>query len=69
MRLNTIGDTLTGSSHRVEPDKRMPSGSYNLFFTTSIDYVLCTKEGIPLLGIDFDGLGGGLQQLGGIHAR
>ena len=28
----------------------------NLFYKTSIDYVLCTKEGQPLLAIDFDGL-------------
>jgi len=36
----------------------------HLFFKTSIDYVLCTKKGRPLLGIDFDGLGGGFDKAG-----
>ena len=36
----------------------------NLFFKTSIDYVLCTKAGRPLLAIDFDGLGRGFDRDG-----
>ncbi len=38
----------------------------HLFFTTSIDYVLCTEKGQPLLAIDFDGLGGGFDD---VHGR
>ena len=44
-----------------EPDKTI-RGPYNLFFTTSIDYVVCTKGGEPLLAIDFDGLGRGFNK-------
>ena len=36
----------------------------NYFFKTSVDYVLCTDEGRPLLAIDFDGLGGGFDRDG-----
>lgn len=36
----------------------------NLFFKTNVDYVLCTKEGRPLLAIDFDGLGRGFDRYG-----
>ena len=36
----------------------------NLFFKTSVDYVLCTREGRPLLAIDFDGWGGGFDRAG-----
>ena len=36
----------------------------NFFFKTSLDYVLCTKEGRPLLAIDFDGMGKGFDEDG-----
>ena len=36
----------------------------HLFFTTSIDYVLCTNKGQFLLAIDFDGLRGGFDKYG-----
>ena len=36
----------------------------NLFFKTSIDYVFCTNEGVPVLAIDFDGLGKGFNKNG-----
>ena len=46
-----------------EPDESIRDTS-NLFFKTSIDYVLCTKAGQPLLAIDFDGLGKGFNRDG-----
>ena len=46
-----------------EPDNSIKNPS-NLFFKTSIDYVLSTKEGQPLLAIDFDGLGKGFDREG-----
>ena len=46
-----------------EPDASWRDTS-NLFFKTSIDYVLCTNEGEPLLAIDFDGLGRGFDRDG-----
>ena len=46
-----------------EPDKRMRgTGTSNLFFKTSLDYLLSTKRGQPLLAIDFDGLGDGFNR-------
>ena len=36
----------------------------NYFFKTSVDYVLCSNEGRPILAIDFDGLGGGFDRNG-----
>ena len=36
----------------------------NFFFKTSVDYVLCTNEGRPILAIDFDGMGGGFNRDG-----
>ena len=36
----------------------------NFFFKTSVDYVLCTKGGHPILAIDFDGMGGGFDRDG-----
>lgn len=36
----------------------------NFFFKTSVDYVLCTNKGRPILAIDFDGLGGGFDRDG-----
>ena len=36
----------------------------NFFFKTSVDYVLCTKDGHPILAIDFDGLGRGFDRDG-----
>ncbi len=47
-----------------EAERRIPGGLTNLFYTTSIDYVLCSREGEPLLAIDFDGLGEGFSKLG-----
>ena len=41
-----------------EPDRSIRDSS-NYFYKTSIDYVFCTKEGEPILAIDFDGLGEG----------
>ena len=46
---------------RPDPEWRDTS---NLFYKTNVDYVLCTKEGRPLLAIDFDGLGGGFDRNG-----
>ena len=46
-----------------EPDASWRDTS-NLFFKTSIDYVLCTQAGQPLLAIDFDGLGQGFDRDG-----
>ena len=62
-----------GERHRVfpqfpfsalfEPDDSIRDKS-NLFFKTSIDYVFCTSEGVPVLAIDFDGLGKGFNKDG-----
>ena len=46
-----------------EPDSSWQDTS-NLFFKISIDYVLCTNQGRPLLAIDFDGLGRGFDREG-----
>ena len=46
-----------------ERDKSIRDTS-NLFFKTSVDYLLCTKIGQPLLAIDFDGLGKGFDRDG-----
>ena len=45
------------------PDPRWRDTS-NLFFKTSVDYVLSTVEGQPLLAIDFDGMGDGFDRNG-----
>lgn len=34
------------------------------FYKTNIDYTLCTKSGIPILSIEFDGLGKGYSRNG-----
>lgn len=39
-------------------------GTSNLFFKTSVDYLLSTIDGQPLLAIDFDGMGGGYDRNG-----
>ena len=40
-------------------------GTWHLFYKTSIDYTLCTRgDGRPLVGIDFDGMGGGFSRGG-----
>ena len=46
------------------PDPSWRGDTSNLFFKTSVDYVLCTREGRPLLAIDFDGLAGGFDRGG-----
>ena len=51
------------------PDPRWRDSSH-LFFKTSVDYVLCTSEGRPLLAIDFDGLGRGFDKDdGGLYTQ
>ena len=45
------------------PDPNWKDSS-NLFFKTSVDYVLCTNEGRPIVAIDFDGLGRGFDRDG-----
>ena len=44
-----------------DPNRR---DTTSFFFKTSVDYVLCTNEGRPILAIDFDGLGGGFDRDG-----
>ena len=39
-------------------------GTRDFFYKTSVDYVLCTNEGRPILAIDFDGMGGGFDRDG-----
>lgn len=39
-------------------------GTWHLFYKTSIDYTLCTKDGRPLMAIDFDGMGHGFNRNG-----
>lgn len=46
-----------------EPEPEWQDTS-NFFFKTSIDYVLCTDAGKPLIAVDFDGLGGGFDKDG-----
>ena len=43
------------------PDER---NLRDFFLKTSLDYVLCTKEGRPLMAIDYDGLGRGFDREG-----
>jgi len=45
------------------PDPRWRDTS-NLFFKTSVDYLLATDKGQPLLAIDFDGMGNGYDREG-----
>ena len=44
----------------IEAEQRMESS--NFFFKTSVDYVVCTREGRPLVAIDFDGRGQGFNR-------
>ena len=37
-------------------------GTSNFFYKTSVDYLLATKEGQPILAIDFDGMGRGFNK-------
>ena len=46
-----------------KPDKNIRDTSH-LFYKTSIDYTLCTKDGRPLMAIEFDGMGGGFNRNG-----
>ena len=48
----------------LTPDCKLPEDEWDLFLKTSIDYVLATKEGLPILAIDFDGMGGGFDRDG-----
>jgi len=51
----------------VELEKSEPSLSYkerDFFYNTNIDYTLCTKNGSPVLSIEFDGLGKGFSRNG-----
>ena len=48
----------------IAPDCKLPKDEWDLFLKTSIDYVLATKEGHPILAIDFDGMGGGFDRDG-----
>ena len=45
-----------------EPDETIRDTA-NFFYKTSIDYLLSTKLGKPLLAIDFDGLGKGFSNM------
>ena len=47
-----------------EPDNEIGRNTSNLFYKTSVDYVLCTKDkdGEPLIAIDFDGMGKGFNR-------
>ena len=54
-------------SNIVELDKYEPSLSSKereFFYNTNIDYTLCTKDGSPVLSIEFDGLGKGFSRNG-----
>ena len=44
-----------------EPDDDI-RGTSNLFYKTSVDYVLSTEDGEPLLAIDFDGMSEGFNR-------
>ena len=45
------------------PDPKWRDTS-NLFFKTSVDYLLASSEGQPLIAIDFDGMGNGYDKEG-----
>ena len=45
------------------PDRSIKDTT-NFFYKTSVDYLLCTRKGKPLLAIDFDGLGQGFNKDG-----
>ena len=66
-------ESTWGSDYRVfpqisfsdlfKPDESTRDTS-NFFYKTSVDYVLCTEDGKPLLAIDFDGMGSGYNKSG-----
>ena len=67
--LSELGETDIGSvrrRHCRHYSLQTPFGGIRpiCFFKTNVDYVLCTKEGRPLLAIDFDGLGRGFDRYG-----
>ena len=51
----------TALSALLEPDDRWRGDTSPFFFKTSVDYVLCTAAGQPLVAIDFDGMGEGFS--------
>jgi len=60
---NTFGEEYLVTSQfpwsgLFTPDQ-MRKDTTHLFYKTSVDYVVATKEGQPLVAIDFDGMGAG----------
>ena len=48
----------------TQSSKPQPSEGLYHYLATSLDYVLCTREGIPVVAIDFDGMGEGFDRDG-----
>ena len=51
----------TPLSALLEPGPNWKRDTSILFFKTSVDYVVCTATGRPLIAIDFDGMGEGFS--------
>lgn len=45
-------------------DARLSDTERSFLYKTSVDYTLCTKQGKPLVSVEFDGLGHGFSQDG-----
>ena len=66
--VNTFGEVYLVTpqfpwSGLFNPDPKLKDTSH-LFYKTSVDYVVATKAGQPLVAIDFDGMGGGYDKGG-----
>lgn len=49
---------VDSASHYLQERER------TFFLKTNVDYTLCTKNGRPILSVEFDGLGGGFSRQG-----
>lgn len=45
----------------VSPDEFQKQSEFEFYLKTSIDYSICNLDNTPILGIEFDGLGGGIS--------
>lgn len=48
----------------AQSEPSLKDNERKFFFNTNIDYTLCTKSGLPILSIEFDGMGNGFSRNG-----
>lgn len=48
---------------QIDP-KELSPGQLEYFYKTSVDYTFCQANGLPILSIEFDGIGGGFSRDG-----